>query len=114
MAKAKGDKMVVKAPGEQPKIVEVAYKIPLETMQKTVGGYIQWLPLTSKYDLFLNEEGKLMDLEPNFPIYGGRDIIVGAVLVCRHNNQGVSLALTDEEAREVVEMLNNKIPNNLL
>ena len=37
----------------------------LDQLQKIVGGYIQIIPSNDGRDVVLNEEGKLMGLEPN-------------------------------------------------
>ena len=57
----------------------------LENLQKTVGGYIEVVPLTTSPDgkpilLICNEEGKLKGLEPNFSIDG--ELIVGTIFLC--------------------------------
>ena len=56
----------------------------LENLQKTVGGHIETLYLGHGLILIVNEEGKLLGLEPNFRTARGffADTIVGtAVLV---------------------------------
>ena len=65
----------------------------LASMQEVVGGYIEIIPAESivggealpgdKYLLVLNEEGKLQNLEPNFLIHDGADVIFGTAFVCK-------------------------------
>lgn len=52
----------------------------LGNLQKTVGGYIEAVPLTDKIVMICNEEGKLKGLEPNFHL--PFDTIVGTVIIC--------------------------------
>ena len=55
----------------------------LENLQKTVGGNIETLYLGRGTILIVNEEGKLLGLEPNFRIGHGAfvDLIVGTAIV---------------------------------
>lgn len=48
----------------------------LENLQKTVGGYIETLPVGSSHVLIVNEEGKMQGLPFNFHM-GLCDTIVG-------------------------------------
>ena len=53
----------------------------LKNLQKTVGGYIEAVPLmTNKTVMICNDEGKLKGLEPNF--HWPYDTIVGTVIIC--------------------------------
>jgi hypothetical protein len=51
----------------------------LSNLQKIVGGYIECVRQDG-FDIIINEEGKLMDLEPNFGLYEGMDYIAGTAL----------------------------------
>jgi Domain of unknown function (DUF3846) len=51
----------------------------LEAKQKIVGGYIEVIRMDG-FDIIINEEGKLIDLEPNFGIYGGQDYVAGTAI----------------------------------
>ncbi len=51
----------------------------LEAKQKIVGGYIEVIRMDG-FDIIINEEGKLIDLEPNFGIYGGMDYVAGTAI----------------------------------
>lgn len=57
----------------------------LENLQKTVGGYIETVPITEKLMLLCDEEGKLKNREPN--IWIGQELIVGAVIICGVNGE---------------------------
>lgn len=52
----------------------------LENLQKTVGGYIEAVPLTDKIVIICNEDGKLLQLEHNF--FLPFDRMVGTVIIC--------------------------------
>ena len=52
----------------------------LENLQKTVGGYIEAVPLTDEIVIICNEEGKLKGLERNF--FLPFDTVVGTVIIC--------------------------------
>jgi len=67
-------------------------KLSLEFMQRTVGGYIQVVPLGGSTVLVCNEEGKLKGLPLNDKatllwekVYGKTDIIVGNVIIAKSN-----------------------------
>lgn len=65
-------------------------KIPntLEAMQEIVGGYIEVVRAGNGINLVINEEGKLLDLEPNIWIYGGKDYLCGQFFVCLNDGFG--------------------------
>lgn len=69
-------KVIRKRPGEDAEIAEV--ENDLHALQKEVGGYIQFVPLATDFGFILNEEGKLLGLEPN--VFFGSDLIVGTLL----------------------------------
>jgi hypothetical protein len=80
-----------------------------------VGGYIERLPL-GQFDLIINEEGRLIDLEPNRMIdCGGLASrtgrcwdVVGPLFVTRGNDEGDWVSLTEVEAAMLVDMLNSE------
>lgn len=51
----------------------------LSNLQKIVGGYIECIKAEG-YDIIINEEGKLENLEPNFGIYDGMDYVAGTAI----------------------------------
>lgn len=65
------------------------FKLP--ELQKIVGGYIEIVNLTKDRIMVVNEEGKIYGLDINSAATellvqnGGRDIVVGNVLVCDSN-----------------------------
>ena len=74
-------RVIVKRAG---KLAEVRWiENKLEVYNKIVGGYIETFGLTDEILIVLNEEGKIMRLEPNLliPCHGGaREYIVGDVV----------------------------------
>ena len=78
----------------------------LAQMQEIVGGNIEHfhLPLKSRtgIDLFVNEEGKLLDLPVNIGILNIDelalvDILVGPIIAVRHDLEGETATLTDDD-----------------
>ena len=62
----------------------------LENLQKTVGGYIEVVPITNSPDgkrilLVCNEEGKVRNLEPNINLMGEQ--IVGTFFLCSESGE---------------------------
>ena len=75
-------KVIIKRPDE--KIGHVCYiSDTLENLQKTVGGYIEVVPIDEKNVLICNEEGKLKNQPFNLEM--PYDTIVGDVIICGVN-----------------------------
>lgn len=69
----------------------------LSVLQKIVGGYIEVIGMQD-YDIIINEEGKLLELEPNFMLHNGYDFVAGtAILVGVDYEEGEFVSLTDEQ-----------------
>jgi hypothetical protein len=98
----KNIKVVICNIGEEPRVETIPNKLPY--FQSVVGGYIEVIGFHTCL-LVLNEEGKLMDLEPNFSIKD--DVIVGNVLFCGTDGEDFS-SLTSDEIEEVIEYVNEK------
>lgn len=79
----------------------------LENMQKVVGGLIESINVGSVLEgreiiIWVNEEGKLINLPPNFAIVKESeqallDIVMGSVLVTSSNRESDTVGLTEEE-----------------
>lgn len=67
-------KVVRKRPGEMPEICEV--ENTLEALQAEVGGSIECVRFSTDCAILVNEEGKLIPLEPNLAFCG--DVLFGA------------------------------------
>ena len=80
-------------PHERPKAVQLINT--LEGLQKAVGGMIEFLYLPDGFMLLLNEEGKLIGLEPNRRYE--QDVLVGDVYVVKDDGEGELTSLNQEE-----------------
>lgn len=87
----------------------------LESMQELVDGYISYPVLSSDYDRLgidtcINDEGKLIELEPSCVIVNNEDnrfldYVAGNIVFTAHDNNGDMIDLTDEQARFVRQSL---------
>lgn len=88
----------------------------LEELQKIVGGYIEFPFLGNKFkdnviDVIINEEGKFVKgLRPEIAIVNEKvgnilDIVYGNCIFASHDNEGNTIALTDEQIKVVMEEL---------
>ena len=93
-------KIVVKKAGQQPEIKEIENE--LHTMQEIVGGYIQCISLPENIFCVCNEEGKLMNLPPNF-VYN-TDVIVGDVFFCAASEEDFE-SLSDEQVEFIMNIM---------
>lgn len=78
-------KVLVIEPGKQPVVKEIGNT--LKDMQRMVGGYIQaYYPWMDEVAIICNDEGKIMDLPFNRPVFGEHgelvDIIAGTFFLC--------------------------------
>ena len=69
----------------------------LDGLQEAVGGLIEFVPLDGNYSLLLNEEGKLIGLEPNRRL--GNDVLVGDVYVVKENDDGELISMEEWELK---------------
>jgi hypothetical protein len=84
--------IIVKRVGQEP-VVESRDEITLEVMKEIVGGHIELLRLPHGIDLWLNEEGKIIELEPNIVL--GSEVIVGDVFLSGSTLDGDTVGLTE-------------------
>lgn len=90
MKKEKVIKVLKVAPKEKPLVVELDNN--LDSLQKAVSigmegqGLIEIIELDASTCILCNEEGKLLNLEPNRRL--GRDILCGVFYVTGQNKQG--------------------------
>ena len=89
-------KALVKEPGKRAVLKEI--EGDLKSMQAVVGGCIEIVTINYNHEILLicNGEGKLDDLDDNFPFRG--DFIVGTVLFARGNNEGGIVGLEDGDS----------------
>lgn len=99
--------VLVEAGNPEIKIIE-KWDHSLENVQQFVGGYVQAIRITDSITMWMNEEGKLRQLEPNFVMVNkgvtSTDTIVGNVLIAGTNSEGDDVSLTDQE----IELLQEK------
>lgn len=67
----------------------------LESLQKAVGGLIEFVDIEENVCILCNEEGKLIGLEGNRRL--NNDIIVGTFYVCGVNDNGELISLTSAQ-----------------
>lgn len=98
--------VIVEAGRPEIKIIE-AWEHSLENLQQFVGGYVQAIRITDSITMWMNEEGKLQGLEPNFVMVNegvtSTDTIVGNVLIAGTNQEGDDVSLTDQEIKLLQE-----------
>jgi hypothetical protein len=87
-------KVVIVEPRKEP--YEKMIDGELESMQKIVGGYIEFVPFFGDLCIFCNEEGKLTGLPPNRPL-NSDVILVGTFFVSKSDAEGESISLTDDD-----------------
>ena len=102
-------RIVVAEPGKNPAVSFIADS--LKDMQRIVDGYIELFLVTeSGIDLFCNEEGKLVSLEPNRYFPELRDVICGTIIAIGHDEEGAAVSLTDEQTAEALYMFREIYP----
>ena len=89
-------KILFKAPGEALRSMVIPNE--LGVMQQLVGGHIETLRISDNGILVMNEEGKLLGLEPNFYLGAIGDTIVGPVLVVGEDGEEFASLPDDEDS----------------
>lgn len=72
-------RVIYKEPGKEPRTMVVPNE--LKVLQDLVGGYIETLKIADNVVMIFNEEGKLLDLAPNFFVGAIADVILGPVII---------------------------------
>jgi len=90
-------RIVIKRPGESAIIAEI--ENTLEAMQEVVGGLIERFQYIRGYSCYANEEGVLLNLEPNGPV-------VGTFYISQEDSEGNSVSLGLKEAADIAWSLN--------
>lgn len=93
-------KVVVKKPNELGEIKVISNK--LETFKDLVNGYLECLRLNNGIVIILNEEGKLLDLEPN--LFYNNDILVGNLIFCESDLEGNFTSLSENSIEYLKEL----------
>lgn len=96
-------RVVYKVPGEHASVIEIPNNLRL--LQELVGGYIETVPYNSDAIMIVNEEGKILGLEPNVLL--GNDVVVGNLIVV--GDGGEDFAELDlDRAKEISMDLDKK------
>lgn len=83
---------IIKTTGEEKEVKpKNGYEFTLEELQLFVGGMIELVHTKNGKEMYINEEGKILELEPNQKAtqlyeHSNFDIIVGDVVILTKNN----------------------------
>ena len=87
----------------------------LESLQKIVGGWIEIPYLSQRFaeetiDVIINEEGKLIGLEPQIAVVKKDnnkilDLVVGNCIFASHDEEGDTIGLNDKQIEIIKEEL---------
>ena len=91
-------RVLVIEPNREPYVKEIDGS--LKSMQKVVGGLIEFVGIGDNVSLVCNEEGKINGLEPNRDLFGFGipDVIFGTFFICGYDDRdGDSIGLTDKQ-----------------
>ena len=73
----------------------------LASLQAVVGGLIERYPIGENLDLVLNEEGKMMGLPWNRPLFDEEgkvfDLVAGTCFLIRADDEGGFISVTDDD-----------------
>lgn len=86
---------------ERPQVEEL--EADLKTYQKFVGGLIQSVPVDDNVDLICNDEGKLLGLPLNRPLWGGQDWVAGNCFVVAADDAGEFVSLSEDQIAKYTE-----------
>jgi hypothetical protein len=110
-----GKVIILKADGgNQLDVKEIVTDDSYKMLSDAVGGYIEALTLgvvegERRVTVWLNEEGKLNNLPPNFALVEGEniyDIVMGDIIITSTDDEGETVGLTDKEIEFVRERFN--------
>ena len=101
-------RVVVAEPGKRAEVREIGSG--LDAMQAVVGGWLEVVPTWAGHDLWLNEEGRLVGLEPNRLVRAPQSDawwdIYGTLFVASSNDEGETVSLSETEAEAICAALN--------
>ena len=100
-------------------IVEIkeVESIEYETLSTAVNGMIELVSINKDIDMWLNEEGKIIGLEPNviasmifYKAFSQLDIIKGNVIITGgSDDDGNTVGLSDESIQDIFALLQSGI-----
>jgi hypothetical protein len=97
-------------PHRKPEVITL--ENTLEAMQAFVGGLIDCIPIddtTEDVVMVLNDEGKLMGLEPNRWLWDGLDFLVGSAFLAAGDAEGNLASLTEQQIERYSRKYNDCI-----
>jgi hypothetical protein len=100
MKKEKNIKVVIVEPSKPARVEMI--ENTLSNLQSIVGGHIECIR-EDGFDIIINEEGKFIDLEPNFGIYEGQDYVAGtAIFAGVDYEEGEFKSLSDRQFKGIL------------
>jgi hypothetical protein len=100
---AKAIRVLVFAPEQAPEISVIDGS--LESMQKIVGGLVEFVTLDDKFSLVCNEEGKVLGLPTNRYVPVLRDVVCGTFFVVKNDDDNELIDSVDYELSMFEERL---------
>ena len=92
----------------------------LKLLQKAVGGYVEHVQMSAHLSFYINEEGTIHGMPPNFgasflftndPKNAGVDLLIfGNAVLCTHGPQGEVVGLPEVVIEEVYRMFRQEMP----
>jgi hypothetical protein len=106
MKKQPNIKVIIVEPNKPARLETI--KNELSNLQKIVGGYIECIR-EDGFDIIINEEGKLIELEPNFGIYEGRDYVAGTAIFSGVDyDEGEFKSLSEGHIKMILKAFNGR------
>lgn len=109
-------RVLVKEPGKAPEEREI--ENTLEAFQAIVGGHIEALRIDEEIACYIDEDGKMKSLTPNFvvPVYSaaGYDIVCGTAVFFRCGCDGSETSLTFTDVLQIKYFLRGRDLRNFV
>lgn len=109
-------RVLVKEPGKEPEEREI--ENTLEAFQAIVGGHIEALRIDEEIACYIDEDGKMKSLTPNFvvPVYSaaGYDIVCGTAVFFRCGCDGSETSLTFTDVLQIKYFLRGRDLRNFV
>lgn len=97
-------KAVVAEVGKEPEVREITDS--LESMQAIVGGYVECIMMPGNIDIYINEEGRLMNLPFNRFVAGLP--LVGNIFAVSRDKDGNCISLNQNQIDSLMKMFSLK------
>lgn len=109
MKKEENIKVVIVEPDKPARIETIVNEI--SNLQEIVGGYVESIR-DEGFDILINEEGKFLDLEPNFALYGGDYVVGTAIFTGVDYVAGEFKSLSDDQIKFITKVFERRVQNN--